>query len=243
MENETALAIATGRSGDLAKLEATLQKHEQAGTTDDPEYFEAQTKHDVLENPQTEAKAKKMLRGLGFKEEDWNRPAKELSGGWVMRAHLARLLVLEPDLLLLDEPTNHLDLLSLLWFRQYLKNYSGAILMISHDRDFMDVLVETVYEIDESKLVQYQGNYSKFLQLKEENYERALAAFKNQQKDIEAMQEFIDRFRNVASKASQAQSRQKQLDKMDKLRKPSAPRKYFKFNWPTVRGRSTLVWT
>jgi ATP-binding cassette subfamily F protein 3 len=104
--------------------------------------------------------------------------------------------------------------------------------MISHDRDFMDVLVENVYEIDDSKLISYQGNYSKYLVQKEENYERALQAFKNQQKEIEAMQEFIDRFRNVASKASQAQSRQKQLDKMDKLRKPSPPRKYFKFNFP-----------
>ena len=230
--NETALEVATGRAGDLEHLEATLQKHEQAGTTDDPEYFEAQTKYDVLHNPESEAKAKKMLRGLGFKEEDWMRPARELSGGWMMRAHLARLLVLEPDLLLLDEPTNHLDLLSLLWFRQYLKNYPGAVLLISHDRDFMDVLVQTVYEIDESKLICYQGNYSDYLEQKEQNYERALAAYKNQQKEIEAAQEFIDRFRNVASKAASAQSRQKQLEKMDVLKKPSPPRKYFKFNFP-----------
>lgn len=241
--NETALEVATGRAGDLEALETVLRKHEQAGTTDDPEYFEAQTKFDVLHNPESEAKAKKMLRGLGFKEEDWNRPARELSGGWMMRAHLARLLVLEPDLLLLDEPTNHLDLLSLLWFRHYLKNYPGAVLMISHDRDFMDVLVQTVYEIDESKLICYQGNYTDFLKQKEENYERALQAFKNQQKEIEAAEEFIERFRNVASKAASAQSRQKQLDKLDRLTKPSPPRKYFKFNFPQpVRsGQRVLI--
>ena len=239
----TALDVATGKAGDLDQLEAILRKHESASTTDDPEYFEAQAKFDVLHNPGVEAKAKKMLRGLGFKEEDWNRQARELSGGWMMRAHLARLLVLEPDLLLLDEPTNHLDLLSLLWFRQYLKNYPGAILMISHDRDFMDEIVETVYEIDETKLVCYTGNYSDFLRQKDEHYERALAAFKNQQKEIEAIQEFIDRFRNVASKAAQAQSRQKTLEKMDVLKKPSPPRKYFRFNFPQPQrsGQRTIV--
>ena len=240
---ETALDIASGRACELVKLEATLQGHEQAGTTDDPEYFESQAKFDVLHNPETEAKAKKLMRGLGFKEEDWNRPARELSGGWVMRAHLARLLVLEPDLLLLDEPTNHLDLLSLLWFRQYLKNYPGAVLLISHDRDFMDELVETVYEIDETRLICYKGNYSAFLRQKEEGYERALQAFKNQQKEIEAMEEFIDRFRNVASKAASAQSRQKQLDKLERLKKPTPPRKHFRFNFPqpTRSGQRVII--
>jgi ATP-binding cassette, subfamily F, member 3 len=232
LADETALEVATGRAGELEKLEVILAKHEKEGTTDDPAYFEASSKHDALNNPEVEAKAKKMLRGLGFTEAEWQRPARELSGGWVMRAHLARLLVLEPDLLLLDEPTNHLDLLSLMWFRAYLKNYSGAILMISHDRDFMDTLIETVYEIDESKLLCYQANYSGYLEQKEQNYERALQAFKNQQKEIEAMEEFIDRFRNVASKAAQAQSRQKQLDKIDRLKKPQPPRKYFRFNFP-----------
>ena len=101
-----------------------------------------------------------MLRGLGYRESDFDRKAKEMSGGWVMRAHLARLLVMEPDLLLLDEPTNHLDLLSLLWLQDYLKNYSGALLLISHDRQFMDEVVESVYEIAEQKLIGYTGNYS-----------------------------------------------------------------------------------
>lgn len=240
--DETALDIATGLALDLPALEIILRQHEEAGTVDDPAYYEAQTKHDLLQNPEIEAKAKKMLRGLGYKEVDWNRPAREMSGGWVMRAHLAHLLVLEPDLLLLDEPTNHLDLLSLLWFRQYLKNYPGAILMISHDRDFMDEVVQTVYEIDESKLIQYEGNYSEYLIKKEANFEVAMRAYKNQQKEIEAAEEFIDRFRSVASKASQAQSRQKQLDKVVRLEKPKAPRKIFRFNFPQPpRGGQRVI--
>ena len=229
---ETALDIAAGRGAGLHELETTLRGHEKAGTTHEPAYFEAQAKFEALHHPEVEAKAKKMLRGLGFKEEDWLRPAKELSGGWVMRAHLSHLLVLEPDLLLLDEPTNHLDLLSLLWFQQYLKNYPGALLMISHDRDFMDGLVETIYEIEEGKFLQYTGNYTSYLEQKEANYERALAAFKNQQREIEEMEEFIDRFRSVASKAAQAQSRQKALDKIVRLEKPKPPRRVFRFNFP-----------
>ena len=149
-----------------------------------------------------------------------------------MRAHLARLLVIEPDLLLLDEPTNHLDLLSLMWFRNYLRNYPGAILLISHDRDFMDELIETVYDIDEGKLVAYTGNYSEFLKQKEEAWERSYQAWKNQQKEIEEMQEFIDRFRSVASKAAQAQSRERQLEKMEKLDRPRPLKKAFRFNFP-----------
>ena len=118
----------------LPALEKRLHELEKAGTVDGPEYLEAHAKHEALSDPQVEAKAKKMLAGLGYREADFDTPAKEMSGGWVMRAHLARLLVMEPDLLMLDEPTNHLDLLSLLWLQNYLKNYSGAVLLISHDR-------------------------------------------------------------------------------------------------------------
>ncbi len=240
---ETALDIACGRGHGMAELEASLRAFEAAGNVNEPEYFELQTKFDTLHSPEAEAKAKKMLRGLGYKEEDWLRPAKELSGGWVMRAHLGHLLVLEPDLLLLDEPTNHLDLMSLLWFRQYLKNYPGAILMISHDRDFMDEVVQTVYEIENTKLLSYTGNYTKYQELKEAAYERAVIAYRSQQKEIEALEEFIDRFRSVASKASQAQSRQKQVDKIVRLEKPAAPRKVFRFNFtqPQKSGQRPMI--
>ncbi|MAS94275.1 MAG: ABC transporter ATP-binding protein [Verrucomicrobiales bacterium] len=228
----TVLQIATGQAGEIEKLEATLKNLEDAGTVDVPEYIEAQGKFDALANPEVEAKAKKMLRGLGYKEADFERPAKEMSGGWIMRAHLARLLVIEPDLLMLDEPTNHLDLMSLLWFQDYLKTYSGAILMISHDREFMDALVESVHDIDNHKLIHYTGNYSDYVEQRQQNYERQNQAYKNQQKQIKELQDFANKFRNVSSKASQAQSKLKEIERIEKIEKPQAPKKPFRFQIP-----------
>jgi ATP-binding cassette subfamily F protein 3 len=230
--DETVLEVATGRVGELPQLEARLHELEQAGTVDTPEYLEAHAKHDALNDPQVEAKAKKMLSGLGFKERDFNRLAKEMSGGWVMRAHLARLLVMEPDLLLLDEPTNHLDLLSLLWLQNYLKNYSGAVLMISHDRQFMDELAARVYEIAESRLIAYTGNYTAYLDQREAAYTNQMAAYRNQQKEIAGLNEFIDRFRSVSSKSAQVQSKVKQIERIDLVERPLAPRKPFRFQIP-----------
>ena len=233
VSDETVLDVATGRAGELPALEKRLRELEAAGTVDGPDYLEASAKHDALSNPQTEAKAKKMLRGLGYKETDLERPAREMSGGWVMRAHLARLLVMEPDLLLLDEPTNHLDLMSLLWLQNYLKTYSGALLMISHDREFMDAIIETVYDIADQKLTSYAGNYSAFLKQREANYEQQSAAYKNQQKEIASLREFADRFRSVASKASQAMSKLKQIERMELIDKPTPPKKPFRLQIPT----------
>ena len=230
--SETVLEVATGRVGELPVLEARLHELEKAGTVDIPEYLEAHAKFDALNDPQVEAKAKKMLHGLGFKDRDFNRPAQEMSGGWIMRAHLARLLVMQPDLLLLDEPTNHLDLLSLIWLQNYLKTYSGAILMISHDRQFMDDLAARVYEISDRKLIGYTGNYTAYLDQREANYNQQLAAFKNQQKEIEGLQEFIDRFRSVSSKSAQVQSKVKQIERLDLIEKPAPPRKPFRFQIP-----------
>ena len=229
---ETVLEVATGRVHELPKLEKRLHELEAAGAVDGAEYMEAHAKHDALNDPQVEAKAKKMLAGLGYKEKDFNRLAREMSGGWVLRAHLARLLVMEPDLLLLDEPTNHLDLLSLLWLQKYLANYSGAVLLISHDRQFMDEVVTQVHEISEKKLIAYTGNYSDYLKQREERYETQVAAYKNQQKEIQALQEFADRFRAVPSKASQAMSKLKQIERLELIEKPQPPRKPFRFQIP-----------
>jgi len=230
--DETVLDIATGRATEVPALEKNLRELEQAGTVDGPEYLEAHAKHESLTNPKVDAKAKRMLAGLGYKDGDWERPARTMSGGWVMRAHLARLLVMEPDLLMLDEPTNHLDLVSLLWLQNYLKSYSGAVLLISHDRQFMDEIVETVFEISEKKLLEWKGNYSAYLELREAAYERQLAAYKNQQKEISDLREFYDRFRQVASKASQAMSKLKQIERMDLVEKPIPPKKPFRFIIP-----------
>ncbi len=230
--DETILDVATGRVDELPRLEKRLHELEKAGDVSSPEYLEAHAKHDSLNDAQAETKAKKMLRGLGFRETDLNRMAREMSGGWIMRARLARLLVMEPDLLLLDEPTNHLDLLALLWLQNYLKNYSGAVLLISHDREFMDEVVTQVHEISERKLIPYTGNYTDYLRQREERYEQQLAAYKNQQKEIADLQAFADRFRSIPSKASQAQSKLKQIERMELIEKPLAPRKPFRFQIP-----------
>ena len=230
--DETILDVATGRVDEVPKLEKRLHELEAAGDVSGPEYMEAHAKHDALNDPQVETKAKKMLRGLGYRDSDFDRKAREMSGGWIMRARLARLLVMEPDLMLLDEPTNHLDLLSLLWLQNYLKNYSGALLLISHDRQFMDEVVTQVHEISERKLIDYSGNYSDYLRQREERYDQQLAAFNNQQKEISALQQFADRFRAVPSKASQAMSKLKQIERLELIAKPMAPRKPFRFQIP-----------
>ena len=230
--DETILDVATGRVDEVPKLEKRLHELEAAGDVSGPEYMEAHAKHDALNDPQVETKAKKMLRGLGYRDSDFDRKAREMSGGWIMRARLARLLVMEPDLMLLDEPTNHLDLLSLLWLQNYLKNYSGALLLISHDRQFMDEVVTQVHEISERKLIDYSGNYSDYLRQREERYDQQLAAYNNQQKEISALQQFADRFRAVPSKASQAMSKLKQIERLELIAKPMAPRKPFRFQIP-----------
>ena len=190
-----------------------------------------------------EPKAKRILHGLAFRESDFNRPLKTMSGGWVMRAHLARLLVQEPDLLLLDEPTNHLDLESLVWFQDYLKNYAGAILMISHDREFLNQLVGSIVEIAHRRLVRYRGNYDSYLEQKAARAEQQLSAYKNQQNEIASLQAFADRFRAKASKASQAQSKLKQIERMEKIEAPLAREKtvHFRFPQPPRSGQRVIT--
>jgi ATP-binding cassette subfamily F protein 3 len=179
-----------------------------------------------------EPRAKRILAGLAFRESDFQRPASALSGGWIMRAHLARLLVIEPDLLLLDEPTNHLDLESLGWFQDYLAKYPGAILMISHDREFLNALAGGIVEISQARLLRYRGNWDSYLEQKAAREEQHLAAYKNQQKEIEALQRFADRFRAKASKASQAQSKLKQIERMEKIEAPLAQARTVRFRFP-----------
>ena len=192
---------------------------------------------------QIEPKAKRILAGLAFRESDFDRSTKTLSGGWVMRAHLARLLVQEPELLLLDEPTNHLDLESLVWFQEYLKNYPGAILMISHDREFLNQLVGSIVEIAHRRLNRYRGNWDTYVEQKAAREEQQLSAYKNQQKEIASLQLFADRFRAKASKASQAQSKLKQIDRMEKIEAPVAREKtvHFRFPQPPRSGHRVIT--
>lgn len=214
-----------------------------------PQETAASTEGTVLElaageyaDGRTEAAAKRILTGLAFREQDFKRPVDSLSGGWIMRAHLARLLIEQPDLLLLDEPTNHLDLETLGWFQNHLQGYSGAILTISHDREFLNALCQDIVEIRHRKLHRYHGNYDAFVELKKARDEQHRAAYKNQQKEIEHLQDFINRFRAKASKATQAQMRLKQLARMERIEAPESdePTVHFKFSQPIRSGQRVI---
>ncbi|HXR04484.1 MAG TPA: ABC-F family ATP-binding cassette domain-containing protein [Verrucomicrobiae bacterium] len=190
--------------------------------------------HDHEHDGQFVAKAKQILASLGFKQSDFLRPARELSGGWVMRAHLARLLVQEPDVLMLDEPTNHLDLETLLWFQDYLRHYPGAILLISHDREFLNRLCTHVAEIRSSRVLRYTGNYDEYLEQRAAAEVTMVATAKAQQREIDRMQLFVDRFRAKNTKAAQAQSKLKQIERLkeDMVKTPEGPDATVGFRFP-----------
>ncbi|HVU16979.1 MAG TPA: ABC-F family ATP-binding cassette domain-containing protein [Candidatus Didemnitutus sp.] len=181
-----------------------------------------------------EPRAKKILAGLGFRETDHERPAKSFSGGWVMRAHLARLLVNEPALLLLDEPTNHLDLEALLWFQDYLTRYPGGLVIISHDREFLNTLCTGILELRGGTLNKYTGNYDDYLQEKEDRKAQQAALFKNQQREIAHLQKFVDRFGAKASLASRAKSKEKQIERLKEVavEEPFEELKRINFRFP-----------
>lgn len=216
----TVLQLATSVSEEMVRLRTLLAQHEAGATTESEGFAEAQTRFDELGGYQLEPKAKRILSGLAFRESEFHRPVRELSGGWVMRAHLARLLVMEPDLLMLDEPTNHLDLNTLQWFQNYLKGYPGGIILISHDREFINALCTSVAHIFNGHLHVYRGNYEAFLRQKKEREDQAWAAYRNQQDEIRKLEDFVRRFRAKATKASQAQMKIKQLEKMERLQPP-----------------------
>ncbi|MCF7729563.1 MAG: ABC-F family ATP-binding cassette domain-containing protein [Chthoniobacterales bacterium] len=233
---ETILELATGIHAEMEEANRLLREYPDP---EDPQHHEGQALFAEYEGHALEAKAKRILSGLAFRETDFNRMARTMSGGWIMRAHLARLLVMEPDLLMLDEPTNHLDLESLGWFQNYLINYSGAILAISHDREFLNVICESIIQISHRKLHHYRGNYDDFLQQKAARDEQQLAAYKSQQREIAEIQRFIDRFRAKASKASQAQDRMKQLARMVRIEPPERAEStvHFRFPQPARSGQ------
>jgi ATP-binding cassette subfamily F protein 3 len=201
--------------------------------------------HDHEHDGQFVAKAKQILANLGFKQTDFLRPARELSGGWVMRAHLARLLVQEPDVLMLDEPTNHLDLETLLWFQDYLRNYPGAILLISHDREFLNRLCTHVAELRASRVLRYTGNYDQYLEQRAAAEATMVATAKSQQREIDRMQLFVDRFRAKNTKAAQAQSKLKQIERLkeDMVETPdgAGPTVGFRFPQPQRSGHRVIT--
>ncbi len=183
-----------------------------------------------------EARAEVTLQGLGFKRTDFTRPTIEFSHGWRMRIELAKILLSDPSILLLDEPTNHLDIESIQWLEDYLKSFGGALVLVSHDRAFLDNITERTIELSLGRAYDYRVSYSKYVELRQERREQQLAAYKNQQKQIDDTMEFVERFRYKATKSNQVQSRLKQLDKMElievddedsariNIRFPEAPR-------------------
>jgi ATP-binding cassette subfamily F protein 3 len=238
--DETVLELACSFSPEFIqaakRLGALGQAQEDEPDSEDYEVFENAGGGGLI------AKARQILSGLSFKEVDFNRLAKELSGGWIMRVHLARLLVQEPDLLMLDEPTNHLDLHSLIWIQNYLQNYPGAILLISHDREFLNNLVRHIVELENSKLNRYTGNYERYLVQREANEAQWIAAYENQQKEIERLMKFVDRFRAKNTKATQAQSKLKQIERMEKIEAPYFTRKRVHFSFPQpIRSGQRII--
>jgi ATP-binding cassette subfamily F protein 3 len=234
--DETVVELATAITPEFTKLRRILKAWEE----DHPvEALHSEDIHDDVHDRfnelggyRLEAKAKQILAGLSFREKDFDRPAREMSGGWVMRAHLARLLTQEPDLLLLDEPTNHLDLEALLWFQGYLQSYPGAILVISHDREFLNQLVGSIVEIRQSKLIRYRGNYDDYLLQREAAEQQLIAAYKSQQREIGRLMEFVNRFRAKNTMATRAQSKLKQIERMDKVEAPTADDRKLDFHFP-----------
>jgi len=193
---------------------------------------EAQTELELQQTHTMESRIGKVLHGLGFPEGTMDRLTDTFSGGWQMRIAMAKLLLREPDLLLLDEPTNHLDAKAIKWLQGYIDEYPGAVFMISHDSRFLDAVCTRIVELDEHKLIDYTGNFSKFQQVKQENLDRQASAYERQQKEIERAQEFITRFGAKASKASAAKSREKAIERMDKIEAPKAAPKAINFEFP-----------
>ena len=238
--DETVLELACSFSPEFIeaarRLGALGQAHDADPTDTDYETFESAGGGGLI------AKARQILGGLAFKDADFDRLARELSGGWIMRAHLARLLVQEPDLLMLDGPTNHLDLHSLIWLQGYLQNYSGAILLISHDREFLNQIVQHIVELEGGRVTRYTGNHEKYLVQREANEAQRLAAYENQQKEIARLMGFVERFRAKNTKATQAQSKLKQIERMEKIEAPFTSRKKMNFSFPQpVRSGQRVI--
>jgi ATP-binding cassette subfamily F protein 3 len=194
-------------------------------------YTDLLAEMDVLDGYNIDHKTEDVLHGLGFSQSDLQRPYKEFSGGWRMRVLLAKMILMKPDLLLLDEPTNHLDLPSIEWLEKYLVHYQGAVVIVSHDKFFLDRMVNKIVELYQRKLHIYSGNYSFYEKEKQVRLELQQRAYENQQDFIRQQERFIERFKAKASKAAQAQSVQKRLDKIDRLEEASIERPNIRINF------------
>ncbi|MDE6225743.1 MAG: ATP-binding cassette domain-containing protein, partial [Muribaculaceae bacterium] len=228
--NDTMSVIEEVRSAfaHIDKLKERLDKYnEELATRTD---YESDSYQELIENmtslterlameesENAEAEIEKTLIGLGFTRNDFNRPTSEFSGGWRMRIELAKLLLRRPDVLLLDEPTNHLDIESIQWLESFLTTKADAVVLVSHDRAFIDNVTNRTIEISMGKIYDYSVNYTKFVELRKERIEQQMRAYQNQQKQIQDTEDFIERFRYKATKSVQVQSRIKQLAKIERI--------------------------
>ncbi|MCU0421103.1 MAG: ABC-F family ATP-binding cassette domain-containing protein [Cyclobacteriaceae bacterium] len=247
--DDAILTVAMGAFKDAVDTQRELDKTIHKLETD---YSEAlvdrltklQEKFEQLDGYTMQAKAEEVLEGIGFSTTDLHRPLREFSGGWRMRVMLAKLLLEKPSLLMLDEPTNHLDLPSIEWVENYLRNYEGAVIIVSHDRTFLDNVINKTVEVTQQQLVTYEGNYSFYLEEKELRESIQQNAFENQQAKIRQTERFIERFRAKATKARQVQSRVKALERMDLVEEvvddTAAINFNFKFQQPSGRFVVTL---
>ncbi|MBB3526344.1 ABC-F family ATP-binding cassette domain-containing protein [Rhizobium sp. BK456] len=206
----------------LRELEAAMADPEQANDMDKiiERYGEVQARYEELDGYALEGRAREVLAGLSFSQEMMDGDVGALSGGWKMRVALARILLMRPDVMLLDEPSNHLDLESLIWLEEFLKGYEGALLMTSHDREFMNRIITKIIEIDGGALTTYSGDYEFYEQQRAQNEKQQLAQFERQQAMLAKEIKFIERFKARASHASQVQSRVKKLEKIDRVEPP-----------------------
>ena len=238
-----------GASGITSLQDKMKILEEELSTIEDPgdqerlakEYGRLQERYTVLGGYGLEAEAKRILYGLGFKERDFQRLTDELSGGWLMRIALAKILLQSPDLLLLDEPTNHLDLESLIWLEEFLISYPGSIVIVSHDRIFLNHLVNRIAEIESGRIDLYHGNYDHYLEEKEARRRILESTYTTQQKKIEQTERFIERFRYKNTKARQVQSRIRMLEKLERVELPGENREVrFQFPAPKRSGHRVI---
>ncbi|HPE57949.1 MAG TPA: ABC-F family ATP-binding cassette domain-containing protein [Bacteroidales bacterium] len=202
---------------------------------------EANDRFQLIGGQTMEGTTEKVLMGLGFKRSDFTRQVKEFSSGWQMRVELAKILLQKPDIILLDEPTNHLDIESIQWLEEFLSDYFGSVLLVSHDRAFLDAVTNRTIEIEFAKIYDYKASYSDYVTMREERVARQAAAYSNQQKQIRQIERFIERFRYKNTKAKQVQSRVKMLERMDEIEIEDKDQSSIRFSFPPAPRAGKVV--